>query len=683
MRTRNRFILAGLISTLLLPQVASAQVPNLVSYQGRVAVGTTNFEGTGQFKFALVNAAGTTVYWGNAADTTPADGVPDTAVSLAVSKGVYSVLLGDASLTNMAAIPASVWANPDVRLRVWFNDGVNGNQLLTPDQRLAPNGYVADGSVGGAAIATGAITNTKFAAGAVDSPALAGSAVTAAKIASGAVNNAKLATNAVQAANIASGAVTSAKLDSNIVVSGSNYGLGHKLGLQEFSTYIDTNGVWIGSKSNDAVQLNTNNSPYPNMTLATDLNVGISAYEPIVSLTHPNSTLPGQKIYDATTRGLHVDGGDKGVIAIESDNRATLHLRSYNADNEHREFVIRHDSTGKVTFGYPFGLGINEVPVLKLDLSDVTLFENSAGTLRVGSNGTGFVTVQNRLSVDEAQQTPASGYHGVNFGGSSSGEFIASNRTAGSTNRYGLDLYTASQPRLSVTASGNVGVGTQAPKGALHVNGDTYAKGHIFLHAFEGDRTNGTAYVQARDDANNTSVGLTLRTWQNGTVRDMIRMTAGGLMYRNNNDYYFDVSSDRRLKTGIVPIAGALTTLGRINPVRYHYNADFLAKHPESIDKEHYGVIAQEFQEVFPEFVSTDEEGYLSVKADPLIFVAAAAVKELSAKHDAAMKAKDAEIAALKKQLAENDARDKGIEARLAAIEKAAAAQPVKVALTK
>ncbi len=32
-----------------------AQVPNLVSYQGRVAVGATNFDGPGQFKFAFVN----------------------------------------------------------------------------------------------------------------------------------------------------------------------------------------------------------------------------------------------------------------------------------------------------------------------------------------------------------------------------------------------------------------------------------------------------------------------------------------------------------------------------------------------------------------------------------------------------------------------------------------------------
>ncbi len=72
-----------------------------------------------------------------------------------------------------SAIPASVWTNPDVRLRVWFNDGSNGSQLLTPDQRLAPTGYLADGAVAGPALATGAVTSAKIASGAVGSAQLA------------------------------------------------------------------------------------------------------------------------------------------------------------------------------------------------------------------------------------------------------------------------------------------------------------------------------------------------------------------------------------------------------------------------------------------------------------------------------------------------------------------------------
>src|SRR6202042_3653814 len=118
-------VLVALCSTL------PAQVPQIMNYQGRVVVGSTNFDGTGQFKFALVNAAGTTTYWSNDG-TSSAGSQPTHAVSLTVTKGLYSVLLGDTTIANMSsAIPATVFVNSDVRLRVWFNDGTNGSQLLS------------------------------------------------------------------------------------------------------------------------------------------------------------------------------------------------------------------------------------------------------------------------------------------------------------------------------------------------------------------------------------------------------------------------------------------------------------------------------------------------------------------------------------------------------------------------
>ena len=119
-----------------------AQVPQILNYQGRVAVGipAVNFDGTGAFKFALVQGEGPTLLWKN--DGSMGDTEPTVAVSLTVTKGLYSVLLGDTTLgVSMTAIPHNVFANSDVRLRVWFNDGTNGSQLLTPDQRLASVGH--------------------------------------------------------------------------------------------------------------------------------------------------------------------------------------------------------------------------------------------------------------------------------------------------------------------------------------------------------------------------------------------------------------------------------------------------------------------------------------------------------------------------------------------------------------
>ncbi len=117
--------------TLALCLDAAAQVPRLINYQGRVSVGAVNFEGAGQFTFALVSSNGTTTFWSNDGSSEPA-----AAVTLVVTKGLYSVLLGDTALGNMTAVPAAAFTGPDVRLRVWSNDGVRGSQLLTPDQRV-------------------------------------------------------------------------------------------------------------------------------------------------------------------------------------------------------------------------------------------------------------------------------------------------------------------------------------------------------------------------------------------------------------------------------------------------------------------------------------------------------------------------------------------------------------------
>jgi hypothetical protein len=55
----RRLLLAGLVLSTLLPQLStvSAQVPEMISYQGRVTAFGTNFNGPGLFKFALVSTS--------------------------------------------------------------------------------------------------------------------------------------------------------------------------------------------------------------------------------------------------------------------------------------------------------------------------------------------------------------------------------------------------------------------------------------------------------------------------------------------------------------------------------------------------------------------------------------------------------------------------------------------------
>jgi len=88
-----------------------AQVPQILDYLGRVAVGDplVNFDRSGAFKFALVDGTGPTLQWKN--DGSAGNTEPAAAVTLPMTKGLYSVLLG----ASMTPIPNSVFANAHVR----------------------------------------------------------------------------------------------------------------------------------------------------------------------------------------------------------------------------------------------------------------------------------------------------------------------------------------------------------------------------------------------------------------------------------------------------------------------------------------------------------------------------------------------------------------------------------------
>lgn len=224
----------GVAALLALAGTGVAQVPTMISYQGRVQVSGTNFSGTGQFKFALVSpgtninrratavatltgafltsinltdggagyltppavtitdptGSGATataqisggvvtnvivnftgngyssptvsiappppsvandILWTNDG-TSGTGGEPSTAVSVTVQQGLFNVFLGDTTLANMEPVPASVFTQSDVRLRIWFNNGVQGFARLSPDQNLGSVGF----AMTAAQLATGA-----------------------------------------------------------------------------------------------------------------------------------------------------------------------------------------------------------------------------------------------------------------------------------------------------------------------------------------------------------------------------------------------------------------------------------------------------------------------------------------------------------------------------------------------
>jgi Kelch motif protein len=225
----NRFrIIAMTLSFLFLGHLVEAQVPQILNYQGRVAVNGTNFDGTGLFQFALVNGTGSSTYWSNG----------NSLVSLPVSAGLYSVALGDATVSNMAAIPAGVFTNIDVRLRVSFNGGM-GLQQLSPDQRFTAVGY----ALMAASVPNGAITSSQLATGAVTAVTLANGAVGTGQLAAGAVTSVNIASNTITSANMAPGAgvVPSGAIVLSQTASNSSL---VAAGFAPFSTNVFVNTSW-------------------------------------------------------------------------------------------------------------------------------------------------------------------------------------------------------------------------------------------------------------------------------------------------------------------------------------------------------------------------------------------------------------------------------------------------------
>jgi hypothetical protein len=88
-------------------------------------------------------------YWSNDG-TSAAGSEPNAAVNVNVANGLFTVVLGDTTLANMAAIDTSVFCQPNLQLRIWFNDGVHGSAALSPVQNLtsAPYASVATTALG-------------------------------------------------------------------------------------------------------------------------------------------------------------------------------------------------------------------------------------------------------------------------------------------------------------------------------------------------------------------------------------------------------------------------------------------------------------------------------------------------------------------------------------------------------
>jgi hypothetical protein len=210
------------------------------------------------------------------------------------------------------------------------------------------------------------------------------------------------------------------------------------------------------------------------------------------------------------------------------------------------------------------------------------------------------------------------GYGATRFGdgGAALGSVAAENWTdtaQGST----LGLLTtplgASEPNINVVvlASGDVGIGTPPDVNGIPTAADK-------LQVF-GDIRVGT-------------------TGTNGCVRNF-----------NGTGIVGSCSSDRRFKTNITPFGPVLDRVAGLQPVHYYWRAsEFPDRHFG--DQPAYGLVAQDVEQVLPELVVTQGDGFKAVDYSALPLLTIQAVKELKAENDQ-LKARVAELERLFAQM--------------------------------
>lgn len=573
--------------------VAQASVPQLLNHQGRIAVNGVNFNGNGQFKFALVDAAGTTTYWSN--DGTSSTGSqPAAAVTLPVTRGLYAVLLGDSSLPNMAELPATALDHPAVLLRIWFNDGSTGFQQIAPDQRLAAAAY---------ALVASRVEQVRL--GDVLAPPAQP------VLAWGRNTNGQTTVPTLEnVAAIAAGETYSlALLKTGTVVS---WGLADPVP----PTLSGVTHLAAGAKH----------------SLARKSNGTVVAWG---DDTYGQSTVPG-----GITTAATVAAGEKHSLVLLANGT----VRAW-GNNDFNQTTVPGTATNitAIASGYDHNLALTASGTViawgRNDASQSAVPADLANVVAIAAGAYHSLAVKSDGTVvawgwdQGGQSTVPPGLTGV-AKVAAGYSFSVALKNDGTLVTWGDPAYQQTSPPAAATSVTNIAAGAGhalalraelVPAQVARLDGDNVFTGRLGIQ-----RTPATNALEVQGNASKSTAGNWL------------------------------ANSDRRIKTDIEPLTGALAKLNAVRLVDFRYTAGYLATHPGIEDRRYPNVIAQEFAEVFPDAVKSsgellaDGSPILQVDTYPLTIYAAAAVQELHR-----------ENLDLKQRLAEQEQRLRKLEALL------------------
>lgn len=231
------------------------------------------------------------------------------------------------------------------------------------------------------------------------------------------------------------------------------------------------------------------------------------------------------------------------------------------------------------------------------------------------------------------------------------------------------DFVSTGAQQFLVRAGGGMGIGTNQPATTLHVAGDgqlvlegTTPTVRLFRPGIDSNNSQNWFAIAANGTLLTRVAGATRMTVTN-TGNVGLGVTAPTFRLQLSTDSAFKpgtntwtTSSDERLKTGIEVLDGALDSLLALRGV------SFLWRDPDAqggLEGRQMGLIAQEVDAVFPQWVGVDAAGFKTLSVGGFEGLVAEAMRELRAE-------KDLEIADLHSQL---ESQREEFEARLIALE--------------
>ena len=256
-------------------------------------------------------------------------------------------------------------------------------------------------------------------------------------------------------------------------------------------------------------------------------------------------------LFDAATGGNQL-GSTVSQSAVAIDNGLFTSVLDFGV----APYVANGTTWVEISIRNPAGsgnyttLGRQQLTAAPFSLATRGLNVEANGKVDIGVSGVGRLNVAGPVHIDIGQ-FPDPARPSLYFAGSTGGTTVGIGTYSylgNGVNSFGMDFYTNSARQMSITQTGNVGIGTINPQQKLHVIGNILA--------------------------NNVSV-----------------------------------PSSIRFKDTVSPMPDALENILKLRGVRFDWKAEYAAQRGFTHD---LGFIAEEVEKVFPEVVFHGDDGLIS-----------------------------------------------------------------------